>query len=574
MFKSKFIFSVFLAFFFANVLSQSINKLTFETQLKNKSKEYSGELNFCKSHFFFLKKEWDSTLYYSLKQLNSNSTNKELNDYGHYLRAFSFKQKKLFGEAKKEFNLISKNFAFYYKVKLFCGEIFLEQGNYQKAIYCFNVIEKLPVGQYDFNKSAVYHNLGLCYFHLNNYKTAEKYLFKSATLQEQQKDTLRLISSYMDIANLYYEQYKDIEATPYFEKSYQLSKKTKDNELKQNSALNMSIIEENKNNFFQSLIYRKEYEQWKDSLNNQNEMWELSQLEKKFSVAQKEKKIKLLQTENKLKIAERNGLLLLFISLIILFGIGIYFYRQKIKTNRIINSQKKDLDELNSTKDKLFSIVSHDLRSSVNALKSSNKKIFDYLEVKNFTKIDSLLQNNSSITNSVYNLLDNLLNWSLLQTKQLYFYKESIHLSSVVAQIEQTYKPLMLYKNIQFESDISKKIYVHADLDSLKIILRNLLDNAIKFSYENSFISIYSEINSSFYNLIVQDSGIGMNEETRQALLEESFLLNKKNDEIVGTGLGIQLCKAMIKKNNGVLFIESQLGIGTKMIVQLQKIKE
>lgn len=563
----------FICFFYFGVFSQSPHKNTLEGQIKEKCKEYNSEFNFNKSQFFFLKKEWDSTLFYSLKQLNSNSVNKELIDYSHYFRGFSFKQKKLFREAKKEFCLISKNFPFNYKVKLFSGEIFLEQGNYQKAIYYFKDIEKLPLGQYDFNISAVYHNLGLCYFHINNYDKAEKYLFKSVHLQEQQKDKLRLISSYMDIANLYYEQYKDAKAAPYFEKAYQLSKKTKDNELKQNSAFNMSIIEENRHNFLQSLIYRKEYEKWKDSLNNQNEIWALAELEKKFAVTQKEKKIKLLQTENKLKIAERNGLLLSFVFLIILFGAGIYFYVQKIKNNRIIISQKKDLDELNSTKDKLFSIVSHDLRSSVNALKSSNKKIFDYLEIKNFIKIDSLLQNNSSITNSVYNLLDNLLNWSLLQTRQLYFCQESLHLSSVVAQIEQTYKPLMSYKNIHFQCDISKNIYVEADLDSLKIILRNLLDNAIKFSKENSSISIFSEISSSFYNIVIQDSGVGMNEDTQRALLKESFLLNKKSDEIVGTGLGIQLCKAMIKKNNGVLSIESKLGIGTKMIVQLQKTK-
>lgn len=383
-----------------------------------------------------------------------------------------------------------------------------------------------------------------------------------------------MVSSYMDIANLYYAQYKDSQAIPYFEKAYQLSKKTKDFELKQNSALNMAVMEENRKQFSKSLEYRKEYESWRDSLNNQNKVWALAELEKEYAVSQKEKQIKVLQTENKLKIAERNALLLSSVFLMLLFGTGIYFFRQKIKSNRIILAQKKDLDLLNLTKDKLFSIVSHDLRSSVNALKTSNKQVFEHLEAKNFTQLDVLLQGNSAITNSIYNLLDNLLNWSLLQTKQLYFSIESLHLSSIVEQVAYNYKPLMLYKNIEFSYDIPKSIRVNADLDSLKIILRNLLDNAIKFSKSDGTIQIYCKADArDICDLVVEDSGVGMPEETRQELLRETILLNKRkgHNEIVGTGLGLQLCKEMVKKNNGQLSIESEENVGTKIIIQLPK---
>jgi Signal transduction histidine kinase len=428
--------------------------------------------------------------------------------------------------------------------------------------------------RYDFKASALYHNLGISYFHIEQYAEAEKYLFRSLELQERDKDTVRMVSSYMDIANLYYAQYKDNEAIPYFEKAYQLSKKTKDFELKQNSALNMAVMEENRKQFSRSLEYRKEYESWRDSLNNQNKIWALAELEKEYAVTEKEKEIKVLRTENKLKIAERNALLLSSVFLMVLFGAGTYFFRQKIKSNRIILSQKKDLDQLNLTKDKLFSIVSHDLRSSVNALKTSNKQLFEQLEAKSWAQLDKLLQSNSSITNSIYNLLDNLLNWSMLQTKQLYFNIEAIHLPSVVQQVAYNYKPLMAYKNIAFEYAIPKGMYVQADLDSVKIILRNLLDNAIKFSKEKGIIKVYCETGvADSCHLVVEDLGVGMPEETREELLRESILLNKKKgqNEIVGTGLGLQLCKEMVKKNNGLLLIESQENIGTKIIIQLPK---
>jgi K+-sensing histidine kinase KdpD len=128
----------------------------------------------------------------------------------------------------------------------------------------------------------------------------------------------------------------------------------------------------------------------------------------------------------------------------------------------------------------LFSIVSHDLRSSVNALKVSNGKLQESLESKNFAELDTQLHN-SAIANGAYNLLDNLLHWALLQ-KQSYFNKESLRLFFIVEQMVYNYKPLMLDKNIHFENKVLKSDLVDADQESLKIILRNLLDNAIKFS--------------------------------------------------------------------------------------------
>ncbi|MEZ0130986.1 sensor histidine kinase [Flavobacterium sp. LBUM151] len=379
----------------------------------------------------------------------------------------------------------------------------------------------------------------------------------------------------MDIATLYYVQYKDSEAIPYFEKAYHLSKKVNSFDLKRVATLNMAVVEENRKKFPLALEYRKEFEQWKDSLNDQNKVWEIAEVEKKFAVKQKQKEVDVLAAENKVKIAERNGFIISSVLLLVLFGTGVYFYRQKIKNNKIILAQKNELDELNATKDKLFSIVSHDLRSSVNALKSSNGKLMENLENKNFTELDVLLHNNSTIANGAYNLLDNLLNWALLQTKQAYFYQESLHLATIVQHVEYNYKPLMLNENINFKSDVSKTDYVSADMDSLKIIIRNMLDNAIKFSKENGTISIYSRPSSEeFCYLVIEDTGLGMNEATRQELLKETVLLSKKkNDDIIGTGLGMQLCKSLIRKNGGKLEIESEENVGTKIIIILPKFK-
>lgn len=545
----------------------------FNKSLQKKATEFNNEINFNKAQHSFTNQKWDSTLVYCMKQLNS-SRNKELIDYCHYLRANSFRQLKLFQEVKKELMLVSKKFTFYPLVNKVLGESCLELKEFEKAIYYFKEVEKIPIpNNQGYKISIIYENSGISYLHLNQYTKAEEYLFKSLKLQEKEQDSTSIIRLYMNIANLYYIQYRDQQAIPYFEKAYSLSKKVNDFDKKRQASKNMAVVEENRNNFKQALLYRKESEQWKDSLNNQNKVWALADYEKKYAVAQKQKQISVLKVENKLKETQRKTMFVSTLGLLLILVGGVYMYAQKVKNAKIILIQKEKLDKLNATKDQLFSIVSHDLRSSVNALKTSNTKLTASLETKNYNELDHLLHQNSAIANGAYSLLDNLLHWALLQTKQLYFHKDSVHLHSIVQQIEYNYKPLLIDKSIIFDNTVSKNNFIFVDLDSLKIILRNLLDNAIKFSPENGKISFYtSETKSGFCQLIIEDNGLGMTQNTINELLQDNDLLAKKsNSEIIGTGLGMQLCKQMIKKNEGTLAIESELGKGTKMILTFPK---
>lgn len=546
----------------------------FEKSIKNKSTQFTDHTNFYKARAFFFKRNWDSTLIYTAKQLNQSNNNKELTNYSHFLRGFSFKYKDLYTEAEKEFSYIPSDFEFSPHIKMILGEIALEQSNFNEAITYFKQIESYTTNQYlGLQKSNIDHNLGIGYLHLEQYEKAEPYLLESVTLYKQQKDTLGLIRAYGNIANLYYGQYKDDLAIPYFINAYQLSKHIKNYDIKVNTSFNMAIVEENRNNLPLSLTYRKEYEKWKDSLNDQNKIYAVAQLEKQIAVEQKQKEVSLLEAENKVKEAQKDGLLYSSIILLVLLGTSIYFYREKVKTNKIIVSQKENLDELNATKDKLFSIVSHDLRSSVQALKTSNKTLANNLEAKNIEKLNTLLHTNSAIVNGAYNLLDNLLNWALLQTKQSYFEITPLRLYTIVAHVSHNYKALLQEKNINFKNTVLKNDKVYADQESLKIILRNIIDNAIKFSNSQGTIHIYTQHSQEgFCDLIIEDTGIGMSEATRQNLLQKHIITSgKEHKDIIGSGLGLQLCKSMIQKNNGKFFIESELGKGTKMIVSLSE---
>nr|BFF40382.1 hypothetical protein BACY1_21870 [Tenacibaculum mesophilum] len=383
---------------------------------------------------------------------------------------------------------------------------------------------------------------------------------------------MRLIGSYMDLANVYYTQYKDNIAIPYFEKAYELSNKVSDFEIKRKAALNMSVVEENRKNFAKSLAYRKEFEKWKDSLTNQQKIWSVAQFEKKLAINQKQKEIDLLASQNKLKESQRNNLLISSFLLLFLLIISVYFYIQKNKNHQIITRQKEELNLLNITKDKLFSIVSHDLRSSVDLIKRTNINLFKKITPLKDSLLSNIVLSNITTANTTYNLLENLLNWATLQTKQLYFHQESVDLHSIVKQVEYNFIPLFKSKNISFQNQIPTATFIFADIDSLKIIIRNLLDNAIKFSHNNGIISVHSKEVDNLIQFTIKDNGIGMNKTIVNNLLKETSLLNKKrNQQEIGTGLGIQLCKTLAQKNNATFTIKSTEGKGTQVLLRFKK---
>lgn len=574
--------SIFIIVFPFVLFSQGNKEwVEFNERIKSNISTIKKGDNFDKIQNFFFEKEWDSTLVYTSSLLNQPNLSKESKDYNHFFRGYSFQMKKLFEEATGEFSQISSGFAMTNQMKMSLGEIALEKSQFKEALNYFMMLDSLnKTENLGLEVGSLKNNIGLCYMHSGKYIIAEPYLIKSVQIQELNNDNVsKLISAYGNLANTYYEQYKDELAIEYFLKAYQLARTSdkffkKSNQFfhRQSTSKNMAVVEENRKNYIKALVYRKEYEQWKDSLNDQNRIYETAQLEKRIAVAHKQKEVNVLEVENKVKTAQNKVYLYSGVLLLVLLLILFTSYKGKVKRNQIITAQKEDLDELNATKDKLFSIVSHDLRSSVNAIKTSNKSLLNNLETEAKTDLKETLQQNSAIVNGAYGLLDNLLNWALLQTKQSYFKITSLRLYTIIEHVAHNYKPMMFEKNIAFENRVDKKAMIQADQESLKIILRNLLDNAVKFSKAGESIQVYSQEQGEYVQLTIEDSGIGMDDSTINELLKETQLLSKKkNEEILGTGLGLHLVKSMIQKNQGKFAIESTLEKGTKMIISLPK---
>jgi signal transduction histidine kinase len=528
---------------------------------------------FAKTVAFVRQEKWDSVLIYTQKSLQQIK-NKTILNFIHYYRAEAFHKKSIFKYALKEFDQVQKDFEFYTMVRFNKGGILLSSEKYDQALSFFKSIDTTNQKNLQMIRlDALLHNSGLCYLHLGDYLEAENHLLNAIQKITERKDNLALINSYMDLATIYYEQYQDEKAIVYFEKAYFLSKKYGSKELKMSTAHNMAVVEENRKRFDVALNYRKEYENWNDSLSDQNKIYEVAQIEKRLALSHKQQQVELLETENKLKQTRLTSYLSVAILLAVILVFGIYFYRQNILRSRVILHQKQELDLLNATKDQLFSIVSHDLRSSVHALGVSNNQLKDQVERKEYSSLENQLEENSVIATNTYNMLDNLLNWALLQTEGGYFKQEEHRLSMLIDQVAYNFRGVLNQKDIQFENTIPKSVKVFVDPESLKIVLRNFMDNSIKFSNPGSKITINLEKQDG--NLVCfnwEDTGKGMSEETRLKLLSDSPQLTKKDHEkVIGSGLGMNLCKSMLAKNEGKLDIWSRKEEGTKMIVTLKK---
>ena len=213
-------------FLYSQQWSTSID---FKSTLKLKSIKYKKEIYFVKAKSFFEDKVWDSTLIYSMKQLNSSNCPIEVKNYCHYFRGSAFVRKKLFNAAEKEFLFIPKTFEFDFKVIIQLGNIYLGLNDTIKALYYYEQVERHYLNKLNYLLLiTLYNNIGLCYLYLKKFEKAEFYLLKNKELAMTKKDTFAILYSYESVANLYYDQNKMEKARIYFEKAYQLANATKD----------------------------------------------------------------------------------------------------------------------------------------------------------------------------------------------------------------------------------------------------------------------------------------------------------------------------------------------------------
>jgi len=231
------------------------------------------------------------------------------------------------------------------------------------------------------------------------------------------------------------------------------------------------------------------------------------------------------------------------------------------KAENLIIESEEQLKELNATKDKLFSIIAHDLRSPFNNIIGLSdlllENIISFEESEKYIKIL-----NSSAKNTLV-LLDNLLNWAKSQTGHLRFKPENILFSEIILKNISLNRLLAETKNISINYFSSDDVEVYADENMLKTVLRNLISNAIKFTNVGGNIKIYAFLKQDHVEITISDNGIGMNEKKRKSLFDISTKTTLGTANENGSGLGLVLCKEFVMKNKGEIWVESEEGKGS-----------
>lgn len=501
---------------------------------------------------------------------------KELNYLLRITKARLFFRKGLMAEATQKYQQLLLEFQgqnkwiwFVERISERLANFYLEQEQFRAAIpYYLISTDPSSVSFHPRYQARAFQNIGVAYLHLKNFDSASYFLNQSISVKEQANDTLGLAISYMDVANVYYNQYLDDQAIPLFLKGLEFAKLAGDPKVLRNANLNMAVVEENRGDLKSALAYRKAYEKIQKELWDRDKVWELAEQEKEFEVDLREKEIALQQAEIRTKSWQRNTALLFGVIAIVVLILTIWAYRRIRYSNLIIADQNQELSQLNATKNRLFSIISHDLKSPVLALQNSQQRLAAGIENQPKEQIKEALEANAQSAAATYRLLNNLLHWSLEQSDQLSFSPESIRLSRLVDQVLYDYQAPVQEKQILLINDVcSTSISVHVDLNLIKIVLRNVLDNAIKFTPEKGSIRI-SATEDQLVTLSIADSGLGIASDKLQIL--QSSINGKGNlQSESGTGLGLVLSQSLLKKHGGHLTVTSGQESGTQVQVYL-----
>ena len=244
--------------------------------------------------------------------------------------------------------------------------------------------------------------------------------------------------------------------------------------------------------------------------------------------------------------------------------------------NNALGTLKKtemNLRESNVTKNKLFSIISHDLRSPFNSILGfanlllKNHKQYDEVKIEEYLKV---VDNSAKQT---YKLLDNLLNWARTQTDGFVFNPKKQSLEKILIELIKLEKNNAEIKNIELSYNLSEDINIYADYNMMEIILRNLISNALKFTHINGEVTIDAKQDTDNVIISVSDTGVGI----KQEVLQEIFEISQKKSTVgtedeKGTGLGLVLCKEFVEKHDGKIWVESEIGKGSKFIFSIPRL--
>jgi len=243
---------------------------------------------------------------------------------------------------------------------------------------------------------------------------------------------------------------------------------------------------------------------------------------------------------------------------------------ERKRSEEELKRSAKELKELNAMKDKFFSIIAHDLKNPFNNIIGFSRLLVNNLWEYELSKVQQFIELIYDSSKQGYALLENLLDWSRSQTGRLVFQQKNFDVYEIINEIIDQQKAFAVNKDVSIVNEVMTGTFVLADVEMLKTIFRNLISNAIKFSFTGGKVIIAAREERDFIRFSVEDSGVGMAEDDVKKLFRidaNHTTLGTHSEK--GTGLGLLLCKEFVDKHHGYIKVESASGKGAKLIFTL-----
>jgi two-component system sensor histidine kinase/response regulator len=466
------------------------------------------------------------------------------------------------------------------------GEVLLAQGEYKKAIGYLASSLKVAKSQGDIDGlCSLYTDLGLCFANQGKDALAISYLDTALQISSKYKYVYNQAYTLIGLSTVYNLQKKYSQAYQHAIAGQALALKLGNLAIRANASLQLSKTLAGLGRYNDAYKYLNQYMEMKSKLKNNESIQKLTSYNYGLDFANKEQRLQEQQREQTLlyqqKISSQRSLNIIFgIIILAMVIILVNYYRQKRaqqkinakleEKNKEVLQQKVSLDDqtfklndLNKLKDRLISILAHDLRAPLSTLRG----IFDLLQDDTITHQEMLDMIPGVLKKLEYtsDFLDTLLFWINSQMESFVSSVTTFSVKDVVRYEVDNYQDAALQKGVTLTDRVQPGLNASADPNSIRIVIRNLITNAIKFTGKGDTVTVSSEITDDEMVLIrIKDTGVGMPAEQASKLFKSKVDSKTGTNNELGTGMGLLFCKDLVEKCHGQIWVTSEPGVGTE----------
>ena len=429
--------------------------------------------------------------------------------------------------------------------------------------------------------------MGAIYIKRKEFDKAITFLLKAEPLVQSIEDNAGLYHLYANLGSVYFETKKFAQSLKNYKDALKFAEVCNSKLFIIDTYKNLSDVYSRLGDYKESYNYLQKFIQFKDSANLVEKNKKIAELDEKFRSEKQAKEVQDLKNQNNINELQKSRLTSVIISLVLIIALISFLayelYKRNIERAQLnellaekhtqIEQKNNELVESNATKDKFFSIIAHDLRNPLGSFKELSEMLSEnYDDFSNEEKIE-FIKSLSSSSKTLFNLLDNLLDWSRAQRGTIEFAPENLPIRMLMDYYLQSFKEPAKTKAIKLEISIPEELSIFADQYLISTVIKNLVSNAIKYTNFGGKVKVTAIDKTLYTEFTVADNGIGISSVRLAKLFkidEKIATLGTENE--AGTGLGLILCKEFIGKHNGEIWIESEENGGTTVHFNIPKV--